>query len=552
MGKIENINIHIINNKTDISVKKGTTLLEISKIYNNDMHKRLLLAKLDNVERGLNYEVKNDCVVEFLDITSSFGFLVYQRSATFIMMAAIAKVLGDDAVTWVEHSLNYNLYCNIENVSITDNLLNEINTEMRNIINAKLPIEKMVVSVNEGIKLLNTKKLIHRKKSLNFVKSSNITIYKLGDYYDYFYGIMVPDASYIEIFALHKHGDGFMLQFEDKSNPNNLSQYKAYPKLTGVFKEYKNWIKILGVHTVGSLNESICNGNIKDLVLLSEALHEKNIAKIADKIYSEGKKIVLIAGPSSSGKTTFSNRLSIQLKVLGLKPSIISLDDYYKNRNEIAVDENGQQDFENIDSLDVERFNNDLLNLINGDTVETALFDFVTGMRKSKGKLIKLEDKGILVIEGIHGINEELTHKIPKDEKFKIYISPLTQLNIDEHNRISTVDTRLLRRIVRDHYFRGFGARVTIDMWNKVLNGERKNIFPYQEEADVMFNSALIYELGILKIYAEPLLFSIDNTENGYTEAKRLLNFLNSFIAIPPESVPMNSLLREFIGGSCF
>ncbi len=549
---MEHYKVHIINNNTYTEADSRTTLMELSKEFAGDKSERILLAKVDNVERDLNYIIEGDCSVEFLDVSSEFGNRTYQRSCAFIMLAAVARILGNDKAVWVEHTINNNYFCHIDKTHITEKLLNDIKKEMQNIVRQNYSIEKLNIPVSEAMEIFDKYGLEHRKKALKYVKSLNVTVYKMNNYYDYLYGTMVPQTGYIRTFDLHIHSDGFVLQFESRKEEGVINEYKAYPKLTQIFAEYTNWSRILEVSSAGALNDIICHGRLKEIILISEALQEKKIANIADEIFRQGKRIVLIAGPSSSGKTTFSNRLGIQLKVLGLSPCIISLDDYYKNRVEIPVGEDGRQDFECLESLQVERFNDDILRLLKGEAVETPLYDFITGKTKSKGKLIKMDTNSILIIEGIHGINENLTHRIPKDKKFKVYISALTQLNIDEHSRISTTDTRLLRRIVRDNNFRGFSAKNTIDMWNKVLDGENKNIFPYQEQADAMFNSALIYELGVLKTYAEPLLFNIEPSESGYTEAKRLLNFLNSFLNIPADSIPPNSLMREFIGGSCF
>lgn len=549
---MEHYKVHIVNDDSYMQADNHTTLMELSKSYAGNKSSRILLAKVDNIERDLNYIIERDCTIEFLDITSEFGNRTYQRSCAFIMLAAVAKIVGYNKAVWVEHTINNNFFCHISGIEITQKLLHDIKKEMRDIVNQNYTIEKLNVPVNEAIEIFDRYGLEHRKKALKYVKSLNVTVYKMNDYYDYLYGTMVPQTGYIKTFDLHMHSDGFVLQFESRQNAGQINEYKAYPKLTQIYAEYTNWSRILEVDSAGALNDLICNGRLKEIILISEALQEKKIANIADEIFNRKKKIVLIAGPSSSGKTTFSNRLGIQLKVLGLSPRIISLDDYYKPRAEIPVGEDGRQDFECLESLQVERFNDDILRLLSGEAVETPLYDFLTGEGKPKGKLIKMSSDSVLIIEGIHGINENLTHRIPKEDKFKVYISALTQLNIDEHSRISTTDTRLLRRIVRDNNYRGFSAKSTIDMWHKVLEGENKNIFPYQEQADAMFNSALIYELGVLKTYAEPLLFSIDYSESGYPEAKRLLNFLNSFLNISPESIPSNSLIREFVGGSCF
>ena len=544
--------VHIVNNNTDVNVEGSTSLLELSKIYRSVTRSTILMAKVDNIERDLNFRIEDKCCIEFLDITSDLGFRVYQRSAVFIMLAAVRKVLGREAVVWVEHTINKNYFCAIKGVEITKKLLSEIKDVMKDIVKDDFDIEKIQVPVADAEEVFNKNNLMYCKNELKYIKAVNVSLYKINDYYDYLYGIMVHSTEYIKIFDIVKHGDGFVLQFESSKNPGTLNEYMKYPKLTSIFNEYNKWSEILNVPAVCKLNDAISNSEIKELILISEALQEKKIANIADAIVKSGKKFVFIAGPSSSGKTTFSKRLCIQLKVAGIRPHIISLDDYYKRREDIPLEPDGSKNFENLSTLRIDKLNDDLIKLKEGEEVETPLYDFITGEPKSAGKKIKLDKDDVLVIEGIHGLNNELTPKISNDDKFKIYISALTQLNIDEHNRISTTDTRLIRRIVRDHFFRGFSAGSTISMWHTVLEGEEKNIFPYQENADVMFNSALIYELSVLKVFAEPLLFNLDKSESGYTEAKRLLNMLNSFLAVNPQDIPTNSLLREFVGGSCF
>ncbi len=545
-------NVHIVNIKKDVRVDSNTSLLQLSKLYKDATNHPILAAKVDNIERDLNFRINDDCNVEFMDITSKLGFRVYQRSAIFIMLASVRKILGRGAVVWVEHTINENYFCTIRGIEITKDLLNKIKTEMREMVKSDFPIEKLQVTVSEAEEIFTANNLINCKKELKYIKATSVSLYKINDYYDYLYGTMVPSTKYIEIFDLVKHSDGFVLQFESSKNPGTLNTYLKYPKLTNIFKEYNKWSEILNVSAVCSLNDAISNGEIKELILIAEALQEKKIAQIADEIHKSGKKFVFIAGPSSSGKTTFSKRLCVQLKVIGIKPHMISLDDYYKPREEIPFEEDGTKNFENINTLEIEKLNNELIALKKGEEVETPLYDFTTGEPKMKGKKIKLQEDDVLIIEGIHGLNDALTPRIQGEDKFKIYISALTQLNIDEHNRISTTDTRLIRRIVRDHFFRGFSASSTINMWHKVLKGEEENIFPFQENADVTFNSALIYEMCVLKVIAEPLLFNLDKSESGYTEAKRLLNLLNSFLAINPQDIPTNSLIREFLGGSCF
>ena len=363
---------------------------------------------------------------------------------------------------------------------------------------------------------------------------------------------MLYSLSYIKTFDLHMKLNGFVLQFPSFGNAYKLKEIPPNEKISQVFLEYSQWLKILNLQTLTSLNNSICENKSRELIYLCEALHENKIVKIANEICKRNKKIILIGGPSSSGKTTFSHRLSLQLRVNGMKPILISLDDYFLDRDKLPVDKNGEQDFEKLEVLDIEKLNFDLSQLLNGKEIELPRFNFVTGKREKSGKIIKLDSEDILILEGIHGLNETLTSKINREFKFKIFVSALTQLNIDDHNRFSTTDTRMLRRIVRDNKFRGFGARQTIQLWNKVINGEQNYIFPYQEEADAFFNSALVYEVAILKQFALPLLFDIKNFEPEYCEANRLIRLLNPFLTINVAYIPPNSILREFIGQSCF
>lgn len=381
-----------------------------------------------------------------------------------------------------------------------------------------------------------------------------VNLYQLGELKNYFYGYMVPSTGYLKIFRLINHTPGFILQFPTIKTPEKLSEYEPLSKLFQVFMEYKAWGRIMRVDTVGALNDVIAEQGIGGLIRISEALHEKKIAHIADMIAEKRDSIgvILIAGPSSSGKTTFAQRLSIQLRVNGMSPHAISIDDYFVDREYTPRDENGEYDFEALEAIDVKLFNENLTSLLNGEIVSIPSFNFKTGKREYKGRKIKMDVNDVLIIEGIHGLNEKLTADVPRENKFKIYISALTQLNVDDHNRIPTTDTRLLRRMIRDNQYRGTNAERTMELWPSVRRGEEKNIFPYQEEADVMFNSALIYELAVLKQYAEPLLFKVDPKSKYYSEAKRLFKFLDYFLGVSSEVVPQNSIIREFIGGSCF
>lgn len=536
-----------------IEVEENSTLLELSEKVKDKYKNPILLAVCGNELTELCTSIDRDCEVEFLDITNPNGYRAYQRSVAFLAIYAIKKLFGAKTKVLVEHSINKNFYCEIPEMKITDELLNSVKAEMKKAVEENVNIQKNVVKTESGREIFSKLGMDETAAALKFVRLSNIYLYNIDDFYDYFYGHMISSVGKLEKFDIVKYAEGFLIQFPDRYEPEKLNEVKDLPKISQVFRESSRWARILGVDTVGALNNAICNGNIKDVILISEALHEKKIANIADMITEQRKNIVLIAGPSSSGKTTFANRICTQLRVNGLKPYVISLDDYYLDREHSPIGEDGNPDFEVLEAIDVKQFNEDLTKLLAGETVQMPTFDFKQGKRVYKGNFIKLGVDEVLVIEGIHGLNEKLTASISRDKKFKIYISALTQLNINAHNRIPTTDTRLIRRIVRDHNFRGFDALSTFDIWPTVVKGERKNIFPFQEEADAMFNSALIYEMGILKQFAEPLLFDIDRNLPEYIEAKRLIKFLDSFLNVNcTELIPPNSIIREFIGGSCY
>lgn len=549
---MEGFKVYVKNADKEIEVDSQTSLMDIAKMFGKYAKGKILAANVDNAEVDLKTKLTRDCTVEFYDITSKTGFATYQRSTTMLMLAAAYEILGSDACVWVEHSIYKNYYCKVRGAEVTPEFLEKLENTMHEMAEAAFEIEKLVMTVDEGMAIFRKYGLESAIKTLRYVKSNNITIYRLGGFYDYFYGCLVPNTSYTKVFKLTPFNDGFILQFASKDDPEVPNEAKVYPKLAHIYNESSNWNRIIGVDTVGALNESVCRNESKEIIWMAEGLHEKKIADIADKIADKGRRLVMIAGPSSSGKTTFAKRLCIQLRVAGLKPYVISLDDYYRNRDDIEPEPDGTRNFERLEALDVKQFNQDLQELLDGKTVKMPTFNFLTGAREYKGNTITLGKGEVLVIEGIHGINERLTPDIDKNDKFKVYISAMTQLNLDEHNRIPTTDTRLIRRIVRDFNFRGFDAKETIDVWSKVLTGEEMNIFPYQEEADAMFNSALVYELSVLKSFAEPVLFAINKDEKEHAEARRLLNFLNNFITISPSDIPPNSILREFIGGSCF
>jgi len=480
----------------------------------------------------------------------------YKRSLTLLMVAAFADVLGSKINHRVNvmYSMGKGYYCKLvsDNEVVTPELLSRVKSRMEELVRADIAIVKSSVSTDEAIKHFSTQGMADKEKLFKFRRVSKANLYSLNGYEDYFYGYMAPSTGYIDCFDLIPYDEGFVLMAPRKENPNQLPEFVPQEKLFNVLKTSDEWSKMLEVDNVGDLNECITNGSIRELMLVQEALQEKQIAQIADMILEGEKKIVLIAGPSSSGKTTFSHRLSVQLRAHGLRPYPLALDNYFVDRELTPRDENGNYDFECIEAMDLELFNNHMSRLLAGEEVEIPTFNFTIGKKEYKGKKMKLNKGDVLVAEGIHALNPLMTSELPNDSKFKVYISALTQLNIDEHNRIPTTDGRLIRRIVRDARTRGNDAQGTIAMWPSVRRGEEKYIFPFQEEADVMFNSALIYELSVIKQYAEPLLFAVPKDSYEYYEAKRLLKFLDYFLGLQETNIPKNSILREFVGGGCF
>ncbi len=535
-----------------IELTKSTTLLELSKKFQSYFSNEIILAKVNNRLSDLSEIIypENDCRIEFLDISNPNGYRTYQRSVVFLLIYAIKLLCGEKTRVIIEHSINKNYYCEIDSVPVTPNLLRQIEKKMYEVIDQNIPIQKLSVPIDSALTIM--KRFCDNDSRFKYNRNSNLNLYKLNWYYDYYYGPMLPSTAYIKKFFLHTKLNGFVVQFPLFNKPYEFEEIQPNEKVSQVFLEYSHWLKILNLQTLSSLNEIICKGKSKELIYLSEALHENKIVNIATKICESNKKIILIGGPTSSGKTTFAHRLSLQLRVNGKKPHIISIDDYFLNRDDSPLDENGEHDFERLEALNVKQLNDDLVNLLNGKIVELPRYNFVSGLSEKSNRFIKLNDDDILIMEGIHGLNEKLTASIPKDYKFKIFVSALAQLNIDDHNRISTTDTRLVRRIVRDNQFRNFDAKSTINIWRTVLRGENNYIFPYQEEADMFFNSALVYEMSALKQFALPLLFDISADNSEYTEANRLIRFMNSFLTVNTKYIPQNSILREFIGGSCF
>lgn len=533
-----------------------TTLLEIAKEYESKYPDAIVLAILNGKLCELYKKIKKKSEIRFLTVKEKCGHQAYKRSATLLMLKAFYDVVGNRKVekVCVEYSISKGFYCRaFGDFTLNQDLLDKVKVRMKELVEADEPIKKRVIKTDKAIDLFRRHKMYDKEKLFRFRRVSTVNIYSLCGYEDYFYGYMVPSTGYLQYFDLFFYDEGFVLQLPSMKQPAVVPEFKPQTKLFQVQKESGRWGEMLELDTVGSLNEQIANNKINDIILVQEALQEKKISQIAQMIADrQNVKFVMIAGPSSSGKTTFSHRLSIQLRALGLKPHPIAVDDYFLDRIHTPRDEQGNYNFEILEALDVKQFNQDMLDLASGKEVKMPTFNFITGEREYKGKTLQLEEDDILVIEGIHGLNDGLSYSLPKESKFKIYISALTQLNIDEHNRIPTTDGRLIRRIVRDARTRGTSAKETIARWQSVRNGEENHIFPFQEEADVMFNSALIYELSVLKQYAEPLLFGIDKKEPEYMEAKRLLKFLDYFLGVNSEDLPKNSLIREFIGGSVF
>lgn len=536
--------------------EKGTTYKKIAEDFQKDYENDIVLVFIDEKLQELHKKLTKDCVMRFVTTADEIGHKTYKRSMCFMLVKAIYDVAGKGAVSKVRihFSVSRGYYCTVEgNVTVNQEFLNQVTVRMEEMIAENMPIGKRSVHTDEAVALFRKHGMYDKEKLFNYRRVSRVNIYNMNEFEDYYYGYMVPSAGYLKYFKLFLYDEGFVIQMPVKSSPKSIPKFEPQTKLFGVLKESTKWGDLLGIETVGALNDRITKGALREVVLVQEAMQEKRIAEIAGEIASRPEvKFVLIAGPSSSGKTTFSHRLSIQLRANGLVPHPIAVDNYFVEREENPRDENGNYDFECLGAVDIGLFNTQMQELLAGKEVVIPTFNFLKGSKEYNSKPKKLGENDVLVFEGIHCLNPKLTESLSNENKYKIYISALTQLNVDEHNQIPTTDGRLLRRIVRDARTRGSSAKRTIGMWPSVRRGEEQNIFPYQEEADVMFNSALIYELAVLKPYVEALLFGIEHDCPEYVEAKRLLKFLDYFVGIGSENVPMNSLLREFIGGGCF
>lgn len=543
----------VIIKDQEIELKEPTSLENLACHYNKDDQPKIVAAMVNGKLRELFYEVTENSEVEWVTLKSSDGIRIYQRTLSFVFIRATMEVFRNIHVN-IRHSLSKGLYCDFDyHRELTEEDVLKIKQRMVDIIEKGEVIHKASVNVEEAKAIFEDLEFRTKAKLLKYREHDFINIYTCGWIKNYFYGYMLPNVSYLTMFDVIKYDTGVILRHPTVETPMSLPNFEEHPKLAAIFKESEAWGDIVSVSNVFELNDEIETNNFKELMILGEALHEKKVAEVADRITDLKKKVILIAGPSSSGKTTFANRLRIQLKVNGLDPITLSTDDYFVDREFTPVDENGDYDFESIDAVDVKLFNKDLAGLVAGEEVELPTFNFIEGRKEYNGRTLQVHENQPIIIEGIHGLNEKLTEMIDHAHKFKIYISALTQLNIDDHNRIPTTDSRLIRRIVRDSKFRGHDAMRTIDLWPSVRRGEERNIFPYQEEADVMFNSALSFELAVLKKHAEPLLKAIPESADQYKEAVRLLKFLSYFKSIDDDSlVPITSILKEFIGGSYF
>lgn len=535
---------------------RGTLYEEIAREYQPSYKDMIALVTENGKIRELIKPAVKDCELTFLTTGDNIGHKTYVRTATMMLVKAIYDVLGKDMVkkAKVEFAIGQGYYCRLKmDEKLTDRHVKLVGDRMRELADKDLPITKKSYPIDEAMEIFRNNQMEDKEKLFRYRRSSFVNIYCLDGFYDYYYGYMLPSTGYLKYFDVMLYENGILLLLPSMEAPNKIEYFEPKEKFFHTLMTSANWGEMMGIDSVGDLNDTICNGQIHDMILVQEALQERRIGEIAKEIVDKGNvKFVLIAGPSSSGKTTFSHRLSIQLRTYGMIPHPIALDDYFVNREDTPKDANGDYNFECLEAIDIKRFNEDMNRLLKGETVELPQFNFKLGKREYHGNFKKLGPEDILVIEGIHGLNPATTFSLPNESKFKIYISALTSINVDEHNRIPTTDGRLLRRMVRDARTRGTCAKRTIEMWPSVRRGEEQYIFPFQESADEMFNSVLIYELAVLKQYAEPLLFGIKKGEPEYYEAKRLLKFLEYFQGIDSKNVPSNSICREFIGGSYF
>lgn len=548
--------LHVRIDGVDRSYPRGTRYQTIAEDVQAQYPHRILLVNREGRLCELSKSLDRDCTLKMVTTVDKPGMQTYERSAVLLMLKAFYDVVGRaqiDRVT-VEYSISHALFVRAAGrFSLDQALLEQVEARMRTLVSLALPIQKHSVNTWDAVDFFQKNGMPDKARLLSYRISSHVNLYTLDGFTDYFYGYMVPDTSYLTCFGLEPYEDGFVLRLPDQADPARLAEFQPSAKVFRTLHDASDLAMSMGISTVGELNTAISEGQATQMVLAREAMMEKEIGDIAHEIAArKDVRFVMIAGPSSSGKTTFSHRLSTQLIACGMHPHPIATDNYFKNRADTPRDENGQYDFEGLGAMDVEQFNADMSRLLRGETVELPRYNFIKGVREYNGDTLTLGPQDILVIEGIHCLNESFTYALPKESKYKIYISCLTTLNVDDHNRIPTTDARLLRRIERDARTRGYGARATIRMWPSVRRGEERNIFPYQDSADRIFNSALIYETALLRPYVEPLLFGVPRDCEEYLEAKRLLKFLSYSLPLPADDVPKTSLMREFIGGGCY
>ena len=535
-----------------LNVESGTAVKDLLKEEIAKSKLEVVACRFNNEVMSLNYKIKRDGEIELVDIGMKDGMRVYRRGLIYIVAKAINEVYPN-AFLKVNYQLYHAFLCEIDNMEITEEIVQKINNRVKEIINSNLPIVRKTMTKKEAIEFYKKNDTLRGRLQLEPRDKDEIVLYYCEDYYNYFYGVLPISTGCIKNYDIKKYDRGFLVRFPSSKTPTIMTDFIESPKLLKALEEYEDVHKVLDIDTLYKLNRAVKDNTIREYILLDEALHDKKISGIADNIAkNKDIKVVLIAGPSSSSKTTFARRLSLELRLNGIKPVTMSVDNYFVERGETPKDENGELDYECIEALDRNLLNNDILKLLNGEEIQAPTFNFTKGTKEYKGNTMKLEKNQVLVMEGIHCLNDELTYLIPKEQKHKIYISCLTVLNMDYYNRISTTDTRLVRRIVRDKQFRNYSALDTLERWPSVNRGEAKNIFTFQEQADIIFNSSLIYELGVLKRYAMPLLSEITSDHREYSEARRLIAMLSYFEDIPVKYIPYNSLLREFIGGSVF
>ena len=545
-------------NFRDIEVKEfeaGVKLKEISDAFSNYFNYPILIGKVDNDMVELNEPINRSYNVDFYDRSSGVGNSIYGRTCQFLLIVAVKKLLGDNVEVVIEHSIDKGFYCEIIGCDLDKPVVDRIEEKMREISNMDLKIQKMSVSRFDAIKYFEKRRQFDKVHALKYISNTYVNLYRIDDIYDYFYGKLAYTTKDIDDFKLtYIKDNGFVLNYPTTYTPECTLDYVHHEMLFDKFLNYTKWGRTINVTNAAELNEIISKGKYSELIRLAEVYYNNQLVEVADRIYNEkgNIKLVLIAGPSSSGKTTTSKKLQVYLESKGIKPHQISIDDYFVDRDKTKVLPNGELDTESLDAVDVTLFNKHLTKLLEGEKVELPEYNFVLGKREYNGKYLQVGKNDVIIIEGLHGLNDDLTMSIDRRFKYKIYISALTQLNIDNHNRIHTSDTRKLRRIVRDNKYRGKSAKETLHMWKGIREGEEKYVFPYQDDADYVINSALVYEIGVLKVYAEPLLFNVDEGDPNYPEAIRLINLLRNFLPIPNDSVPNDSVIREFIGGSSF